>query len=98
MNIEAATITKAWVKNHKRLARVGAVPKQNILDNEFSAEFKKASDRNNVTYEKIPPNMHRCNAVERAVRTFKTHFLRDLLVSTRLSQSHNGIGCSRKPN
>ena len=31
-----------------------------------------------MTYEKVPPNMYRRNAAERAVRTFKNHFLTGL--------------------
>ena len=53
-NREAATITKAQLKNHERLTEVAAAPKHNVLDNEFSAEFLKALDNNDVTYEKVP--------------------------------------------
>ena len=28
-----------------------------------------------VTYKLVPPNMHRRNAVEKAIRTFKANFL-----------------------
>jgi hypothetical protein len=28
-----------------------------------------------VTYQLVPPDMHRRNAAERAIRTFKAHFL-----------------------
>ena len=49
-NWEAESITKAWELNHKRLAKVGAAPVHNILDNEFSAEFERSLDKYNVTY------------------------------------------------
>ena len=28
-----------------------------------------------MTYQRVPPTMHRMNASERAIRTFKAHFL-----------------------
>ncbi|KAL7550017.1 hypothetical protein ACHAWF_017143 [Thalassiosira exigua] len=47
-----------------------------ILDNEASAEYKKLiTDKWNATFQLVPPNMHRRNAAERAIRTFKAHFL-----------------------
>ena len=74
-NREAKNITEAWKYNHNRLAKSAAQPKHNILDNEFSAELQNALKKHDVTYEKVPPDMHRRNAAERAVRTFKNHFL-----------------------
>jgi uncharacterized protein YgfB (UPF0149 family) len=32
----------------------------------------------NITFELVPPDQHRRNAAERAVRTFKNHFLAGL--------------------
>ena len=34
--------------------------------------------KNNQKYELVPPHQHRCNATERAIRTFKNHFLAGL--------------------
>ena len=46
-----------------------------ILDNGVSSEFKKTimKDRG-ATYKLVPPNVHRRNIEERAIRTFKAHF------------------------
>jgi hypothetical protein len=30
---------------------------------------------NNIAYQLVPPYCHRCNAAERAIRTFKEHFV-----------------------
>ena len=47
-----------------------------ILDNEASAEYKRAiTVKWNATYQLVPPNTHRSNASERAICTFKAHFL-----------------------
>ena len=47
-----------------------------ILDNEVIAEFKKTL-RNDwgAIYHLVPPNVHRRSISERAIRTFKSHFL-----------------------
>ena len=47
-----------------------------ILDNEVSTYFKRAiGEYWFATYQLVPPNVHIINGVERAIRTFKAHFL-----------------------
>ena len=47
-----------------------------ILDKKASAEYKRAiKTKWNANYQLVPPNIHRSNAAERAIRTFKAHFL-----------------------
>ena len=47
-----------------------------ILDNEVSAEFKKTIQKYwGAKYQLVPPNVHIINTAERAIRTFKSHFL-----------------------
>ena len=47
-----------------------------ILDNEVSAEFKKTIKNDwGATYQLVPPNVHRRNIAERAIRTFRSHFI-----------------------
>ena len=53
-------------------------PKLYILDNEISNEFKNALLKYNLAYQRVPPHIHRRNAAERAIRTFKNHFLAGL--------------------
>ena len=44
--------------------------------NEVSAEFKKTIKKDwGATYQLVPPNVHRLNIAERAIRKFKAHFL-----------------------
>ena len=46
-----------------------------ILDNEASAAYKYAiKTKWNASYQLVPPNTHRSNTAERAIRTFKAHF------------------------
>ena len=44
----------------------------------LSEEFKRTLRKDDISYEQVPPNIHRRNAAERAVRTFKNHFLAGL--------------------
>ena len=47
-----------------------------ILNNEASAEYKRAiPEKWNTNYQLVPPNTHRINAAEQAIRMFKSHFL-----------------------
>ena len=47
-----------------------------ILDNKASATYKEAiTFKWKATFQLVPPDMHRRNQAERAIRTFKDHFL-----------------------
>ena len=47
-----------------------------ILDNEASADYKRVIEQKwKCNYQLVPPDVHRRNAAERAIRTFKAHFL-----------------------
>ena len=47
-----------------------------ILDNEVSAEYKRVIEEEwHAKYQLVPPEVHRRNIAERAIRTFKDHFL-----------------------
>ena len=46
-----------------------------ILDNEAITEYKRIIKSDlGVGYQLEPPHIHRRNAAERAIRTFKAHF------------------------
>ena len=58
-----------------RLAAVGATPDVHIMDNECSTALQRAIAANKCKLQLVPPHVHRRNAAERAIRTFKDHFL-----------------------
>ncbi len=58
-----------------QLRSVRIAPKQHILDNECSNDFKEAINTNNMTYQLIPPHDHQWNKAEKAIQTFKDHFV-----------------------
>ena len=53
----------------------GLTPTFQRVDNEISAPYKALLDKNNITLDLVPPGQHRRNKAERALRTFKNHFI-----------------------
>jgi len=60
---------------HEYLEERGYKPNHQILDNETSQEMKAYLKGKEVTFQFVPPHNHRKNAAERAIRTFKNHFI-----------------------
>ena len=75
---EVESIIEAWGKCHSRLTGNGHITKRYVLDNECSAKFKDTLQHHEIDFEVVPPHQHRRNAAERAIRTFKNHFLAGL--------------------
>jgi hypothetical protein len=48
------------------------------MDNEASSALKNYFTVQDMTYQLVPPHCHRRNAAERAIRTFKEHFVAGL--------------------
>ena len=60
----------------KRLTDIKLLVDLQILDNEASAEYKRAiKTKWNSNYQLVLPNTHRRNSAERAICTFKAQFL-----------------------
>ena len=74
-NKTSKELVRAWLKIHQRLAIGGSQPQLYVLDNEFSTEMKTTMEKQGIQYQLVPPHIHRRNAAERAVQTFKHHFL-----------------------
>ena len=79
-NREAESIKNAWEKNNTRVKNGSSNPKHYTLDNETSITLETSMQDNGVTFEYVPPNQHRRNAAERAIRTFKNHMLAGLAI------------------
>ena len=75
---QAAHLKSAFVTHLEEMMQAGLKPDMYILDNEISNELKRALTKYKVTYQLVAPHVHRRNAAERAIRTFKNHFLADL--------------------
>ena len=63
---------------HSRLVAAGLRPRLQHLDNECPAALKSFLRDDHNDFQLVPPGMHHRNAAERAIRTFKNHFIAGL--------------------
>jgi hypothetical protein len=82
-NREATTIAKAFQDVFSYLETKGFKPKFNVLDNEASSAITNFLRSQDIKYQFVPPNEHRVNAAERAIQTFKNHFISGLCTTDR---------------
>jgi hypothetical protein len=69
---------KAFDSIHQERTFKGFKPRLQTLDNEATTALKNFCTVNNIAYQLVPPHFHRRNAAERAIRTFKEHFVAGL--------------------
>ena len=74
-NRKGPWILSGITKIHEKLRKRGLTPKIHIMDNEVSEDLMKYFEDSDIQFQLVPPHMHRINAVERAVRTFKNNFI-----------------------
>eukprot|EP00804_Cyclotella_cryptica_P011209 CCRYP_007737-RB/>CCRYP_007737-RB protein AED:0.21 eAED:0.17 QI:0/-1/0/1/-1/1/1/0/1078 len=73
------SLVTAYQTIFTRWKQTGVIsPNWHILDNEAPEEFKLAIRDNGCKVELVPPDMHRRNAAERAIQTFKGHCIATL--------------------
>ena len=77
-NRQAATIYHAWLSLHQVLQRSGNAPNLYIMDNEAFSDMKDSMTKHKINFQLAPPHIHRHNAAERAIRTFKNQFVAGL--------------------
>jgi hypothetical protein len=76
--ITASEWVNAYDSVHQELTVKGFKPKLQTLNNEASSALKSFFTDNDIAYQLVPPHCHRRNAAERAIRTFKEHFVAGL--------------------
>ena len=59
-----STLTKSWHKLNIH-----------ILDNEASSILKQGLLKHKIRYHLVPPHLHKINASERSIKTFKEYFI-----------------------
>ena len=69
---------KAYEEIYTMLTNCGLKPKLHWLDNEASTALKSFITNQQTQYQLTPPHIHRRNTAERAIRTFKNHFISGL--------------------
>jgi hypothetical protein len=71
----AGEIARAHQAVYTYLTTRGLKSQFEILDNECSADLIQVMQKNNIQFQLVPPHLHRANAAERAIRTWKNHFI-----------------------
>ena len=77
-NRSAHEIQQVFTSVHAYLVTRGLRPRLHTLDNEASTILKEFLTAENVEYQLVPPHIHRRNSAERAIQTFKNHFITGL--------------------
>ena len=57
------------------LIRSGIDPGFHFMDNEESKALNMTITSTNINYQLVPPRNHRANNTDRAIQTFKNHFI-----------------------
>ena len=78
LNRKEDSLAKAEIYFVEELTKRGMKPNFQMLDNEISQTVKKYMAHNNIEYQLVPPHIHRRNKAERAIQTFKAHFIAGL--------------------
>ena len=71
-------MVRAQAHLHGMLTKRGFKPHVQILDNECPAKLEEYLRKQQVNFQLVPPHLHRTNAAERAIGTFKDHFIAGL--------------------
>eukprot|EP00804_Cyclotella_cryptica_P015207 CCRYP_000733-RA/>CCRYP_000733-RA protein AED:0.43 eAED:0.26 QI:0/0/0/1/1/1/3/0/840 len=58
-----------------RMKACNITPQHQVLDNEVSAAYRDVITTSGMTYQLVPPNDHRRNIAEKAIQTWKDHFV-----------------------
>jgi hypothetical protein len=74
----ASKWVKAYDLAHQELTSKGFKPKLQTLDNEASSASKNFMTTHDVEYQLVPPHCYQRSAAERAIHTFKEHFVAGL--------------------
>ena len=77
-NRNAVELLEAYKKGITYLTMRGFKPNMHFLDNEASSLLKMYNRNKNISFQLAPPHSHRRNAAERAIRTWKNHFISGL--------------------
>jgi hypothetical protein len=87
-NRSATEHLRAFNLLHMYLVDRGFTPKHQRLDNEALAGFKSNLRQKGIDFQLVPPHNHCRNAAERAIQTFKNHFVAILCCTDKLFPLH----------
>ena len=72
---KTAELIRACDEGYTELKRCGFEPVLHRIDNETSRALEAAIKEKQLGYETVPPGNHRRNPAERAIQTYKSHFI-----------------------
>jgi hypothetical protein len=71
-------MVQAYNKLIQELVDHGFKPRLQRLENECSSALHSLLNQHDIQFQLAPPHMHRRNAAERVIQTFKNHFIAGL--------------------
>ena len=71
-------LLKSYQQSHNMLKSRGLEPRLQCLDNETSKLLKDYMYKENIDFQQPPAGIHRRKKAERAIQTFKNHFIAGL--------------------
>ena len=74
----ASELVRATTSLHRYLSERGLKPTFQVLDNECPDSLKQFFRTHDVSFQLVPPYIHRTNAAEKAIGCFKDHFIAGL--------------------
>jgi hypothetical protein len=82
-NLKDDTILEAFDQVFQQLKEKGYKPSFNVTDNQAATPIKAYLKKEETKYQFVEPSNHRVNAAERAIQTFKNHFISGLCSTDR---------------
>jgi hypothetical protein len=73
--LQTQEMVRAYNKLNQELVDHGFKPRLQRLDNKCSSALRSLLNQHDMQSQLAPPHMHRRNAAERAIQTFKNHFI-----------------------
>jgi hypothetical protein len=74
-NRSDAEVIRAYSRIYDELASKGLKPKFQAMDNEASTALKRFLHSKDIQFQLVTPHVHHQSAAERAIQTFKYHFV-----------------------
>ena len=77
-NRSGPDILKSYTAIHNLLSERRLAPKMHYLDNKCLTILQKFMTVKDERFQLVPPHLHKRNSAERAIQTFKNHFIAGL--------------------
>jgi hypothetical protein len=97
-NITEGKMIAAYQQIIKRMRMANLGLKYHRLDNKASTAFKECIKDNGMTHKLVPPSNYRHNLAERAIQTFKHHFISILSKVDKNSHYPSGVTYTAQQN